>query len=345
MGDAASSWRVRFFDGRDSFRAEWPGIADQVNRVFDNDKFAHGKLTVEFEEAIRRYTGARHAVGVNTGMDALYLILRAVGVGDGDEVVVPAYAPLSSVAVVRRAGATPQTAVSPRTKAVLGVHVFAPVPDVVGLRRIADEAGVPLVEDSTQAMGMRHNGVHAGLFGAAGALSFAPGNTLGALGDAGMVITDNAEIAERCMRLRHHGRTGEVPGHASDVSSSSAMAGMNSKMDEIQAAVLLARLGSLDTAIARRREVTAHYTKRLSGIAGVQVPFMPEDQVWSTFVMEAERRDDLVDYLIRAGVQTVVPALVNQERLLALPVYPDLKADDIDHVCDTVAQFYEGGQA
>lgn len=360
-----TGFQIPWYDGRVSFRAEWPAIAGQVRRVFDNDKFANGALTVELEEAVRRYTGARHAVGVNSGTDALHLVLRAAGVGEGDEVIVPAFAPASSVAAVRHARATPVfadvaaesltlapdavlAALSTRTRAVLPVHLAARTPDVVALRRIAAEAGVLLLEDSRQAMGKRRHGVHAGLFGAAGALSFAPGNTLGALGDAGMVVTDDAGLAERCVLLRHHGRTGEVAGRASDVSSPAALTGLNSKMDEIQAAVLLARLGSLDRAIARRRAVAARYTEGLAGITGVHLPPSADDQVWPAYVVAADRRDALADHLARAGVETQVPArswgrpkaTTAAGRALALPVHPDLGAGEVDHVCAAIARFY-----
>jgi dTDP-4-amino-4,6-dideoxygalactose transaminase len=363
---------VPWFDGRGSFRAEWPDIAEQLHRVFDRDKFADGTLTVELEEAVSRYTGAARAVGVNSGSDALYLILCAAGVGAGDEVVVPAFAPASTMAAVRRARATPvpvdveagspvlaadavAPALSARTRAVVAVHRYARMPDMAALRRITAAAGVTLVEDATEAMGTRRHGVHAGLFGAAGALSFAAGTTLGALGDAGMVVTDDAELARRCVMLRHHGRTGEVPGRSSDVSSPAASTGTNSKMDEVQAAVLLARLASFDSAVARRRAVAARYTERLAGTAGLQLPDLPEHQVWPAYVMAADDRDALADHLARAGVQTEVPARLSiadrpgdfpaaeaaAARLIALPVHPGLGAGDVDHVCDAVTGFYE----
>jgi dTDP-4-amino-4,6-dideoxygalactose transaminase len=367
---AGSRWRVPWFDGRGPFRDEWPGIAGQVHRVFDHDKFAHGPMTAELEAAIRRYTGAWYAIGVTSGADALYLILRAAGVGEGDEVIVPAFGARSSMAPVHRARATPvfgdiepnsgtmapdsvRAALSTRTKVLLPLHFYARMPDMPALQTIADDAGVVLVEDCAQAMGMRQRGVHAGRFGAAGALSFSPGTTLGALGDAGMVITDDAEFARRCTLMRHHGRIGEVGGHASDVSSASAMPGVNSKMDEIQAAVLLARLGSLDGAIAQRRAVAARYTERLAGVTGVRLPVLPEDQVWPAYVIEADRRDALAGHLAQAGVQTEVPhryrpgscpaAEAAAKHILALPVYPGLPTGDIDYVCAAITRFSERG--
>lgn len=338
-GDAVR-WRVPWFDGRASFRAAWPAVEAQLRRVFDHDKFVNGKLTAELEQAVARYTGARYAVGVNSGADALYLVLCAVGVGEGDEVLVSADAEWSSVAAVERAGATPVfTAGKPdtgRTRAVLAAHSHGRVPDLGTLRKIAAEAGVPLVEDVSRAVGSRHDGVHAGLSGAAGALSFAPDSPLGALGDAGMVITDDRELAARCRMLRHHGRISEIPGRATDVSSPAAMIGVNSKMDEIQAAVLLARLDALDGALARRREVAARYTARLTGVGGLG---LPDQEVWPAYVVGTDRRDDLATHLTRAGVQTEIPRAATS---LALPVHPDLSADDVAYVCDAISRFYRG---
>ncbi|MET9632586.1 DegT/DnrJ/EryC1/StrS family aminotransferase [Lentzea sp. NPDC006480] len=333
-------WRVPWFDGRTSFRDAWPAVEARINQVFDHDKFVNGQVTAELGQAIASYTGARYAVGVNSGADALYLVLRAVGVGEGDEVVMSDGAEWSSVAAVERAGATPvfTAKLSGRTRAVLAAHSYGRMPDLGALRKIAADAGVPLVEDGVP-LGSRHDGVHAGLSGAAGAVSFAPDSTLGALGDAGMVITGDRELATRCMMLRHHGRTSEVPGSAPDTSGPAAMVGVNSKMDEIQAAVLLARLDGLDGALARRREVAARYTSRLTGIDGLG---LPAQDVWPAYVVAADRRDDLAEHLTRAGVQTVIPRAATS---LALPVHPDLSPGQIDHVCDAISRFYRGGRA
>ncbi len=382
--------QVPFFDGRASFAQRWDDIARQANRVFDFGKFSHAALTSELEEAVKDYTGARFAVGMNSGTDALLVILRAIGVGEGDEVIVPAVATPSSASSVCHAGARPvfvdvqpgaytiapdavRADLTDRSRAIMPVHLFTQMADMPALRTIAREAGVVLIEDSRQAIGMRHAGMHSGLLSTAGALSFSPRKTLGALGDAGMVITDDDNVADRCALLRHHGRTGEAADRASGVSSPAALVGINSKMDELQTAVLLARLPWLDAAIARRGELAACYTEHLAEMAEVTTPVIlpwddPTEQVWHAYVIEAERRDALASHLARAGIETEVPCPVAlhlqpcfrylkgrrgdhpvaeavAERMLGLPLYPDLSFRDVEYVCHTVEQFYRRSRA
>jgi len=377
---------TRFFDGRESFAAQWNDIARQVNRVFDHGTFSQGTLTAELEEAIKKYTGACFTIGVNSGTDALTLMLRAIGAGPGDEVVVPALACASSASAVCDVGATPvfadvapgSYAIAPdavrsrltgRTRVIMPVHPFGRMADMATLRTIARDAGAVLVEDSRQAIGLRYAYTHAGLFGTAGALSFAPDKPLGALGDAAMVITGDETVADRCAVLRHHGRTGGEPG----VSSPAVIIGINSKMDELQAAVLLARLPWLGGAIARRAELAARYTSLLAEITHVITPAAgaredPADRVWHAYVIEAERRDALADRLSRSGIETRVPypvplhlqpafrhldgrsgdhpvAEATAGRMLALPLHSDLSLSDIERTCRAIRHFYRRNPA
>jgi dTDP-4-amino-4,6-dideoxygalactose transaminase len=382
--------RIAFFDGRASFEQEWPELARHINRVFDLGKYSHGALTTELEESIKAYTHARYAIGVNSGTDALELVLRAAGIGEGDEVIVPAFTFFASASSVCRVGATPvfadiepgsyaiapesvRTAMSDRTKAIMPVHLFTQMADMSTLREIAEEAHAILIEDSAEAIGMFYGGVHAGLLGKAGVLSFFPTKTLGALGDAGMVITDDPVLADRCAIMRHHGRMGETIGRISGISNAAALSGMNSKMDEIQAAVLLTRLASLGRMISRRADLAAYYTRRLAGIAEVSTPVIVEraaavNGVWYVYVIEAQRRDALARYLAEEGIETEVyyPVPLHRqpcfaflngargdcpeaeraaERTLALPFYPDLGFDGAEFVCRAIEGFYRQGLA
>jgi UDP-2-acetamido-2-deoxy-ribo-hexuluronate aminotransferase len=376
--------RVRLFDGRQSFARRWDDISCQVSRACQVGKFSDAAMTAELEEAIRRYTGARFAVAVNSGTDALYSALRAVSTGPGDEVIVPAISPASAASAVCQTGARPvivdvqpdlytiapdavRAHLTGRAKAILPVHPFARMADMAALRTIAEETDIVLVEDSRQAIGMRYQGTHAGLLGSAGALSFSPHKTLGALGDGGMVISNDEAVAERCVLLRHHGRTDENANRAAEVSSPAALIGVNSKMDEIQAAILLARLPWLDEAIGRRAELAARYTGHLAGTPGISTPVVvppggPADQVWHGYVIEARQRDSLADHLGRAGIETALPCPVPvhlqpafrhlggrrgdcpvaeeaAERMIGLPLHPDLTMADVDYVCQAVELF------
>jgi len=371
-----------------SFAAQWPDLSAHLEEVLGNGKYSHGRKTEELEAAVRRYTGAAHAVGVNSGTDALVLLLRAAGIGPGDEVIVPCYTFFASASAVHHVGARPVfvdvdehsyamdpdavlAAVTARTRAIMPVHLFNQMADMTAIGEVSSATGVPVIEDSAEAIGMFHDGVHAGLLGLGGVLSFFPTKTLGALGDAGMVITDDALIADRCALLRHHGRMGVTLGRISGISNAAAVCGTNSKMDEVQAAVLLTRLPGLTRAIARRAALARRYEERLAALPEVRVPrILPRpvaaDPVWYVYLIEARERDALAAHLAAEGIETEVfyprplhrqPAFAHlghregdfpvaeraATRALALPLYPDLTADDVDRVCLAVEAFYRKG--
>jgi dTDP-4-amino-4,6-dideoxygalactose transaminase len=318
------------------------------------------------EEAVGAYTGARHCLAVGSGTDALAVMLRAAGVGPGDEVIVPSYTFFASASTVVHVGAVPvfvditpgsyaidparvREAITPRTKAIMPVHLFTSMAPMAQLAELADRHGLLLLEDSAEAIGMRTGGRHAGLFGAAGVLSFFPTKTLGAFGDAGMILTDDDALAERARGLAE----GSAGGGA-----------WRSGCDDIAATVLLHRLASLPDEIAARAEAAARYNARLTGIPGLTIPQPPDpNPIWYVYLVEAERRDELAAALARDGIETEiyyprplpaqpcfddlnsrshpVPVAERASRCaLALPLYPDLGTDRIDHVSDCVARFY-----
>ncbi|WP_243710739.1 DegT/DnrJ/EryC1/StrS family aminotransferase [Actinomadura sp. KC216] len=366
----------------------WPLISGHVEDVFDRGKFSHGRKVAEFERAMAAYTGARHAIAVNSGTDALILLLRAAGLAPGEGVVVPAFSFVASATSVVLARGRPifadidpetylmdpasvESVVTGRTRAVMPVHLFTQMADMDALSAITDRHGLLMVEDSAEAIGMRWNGVHAGLLGTGGVLSFFPTKTLGALGDAGMILTDDDETARLAGILRHHGRMGKTIDHIAGISNLSGISGTNSKMDDIQAAVLLGKLENLDAQIRRRAELAAAYTERLRDAPGVtRVPVIASREattnpVFYVYVIEVERRDDLVRHLTEQGIGTEVyypiplhlqPCFAELghvkgdfphaeracERTVALPFYPDMSDADVDLVCDAIGSFYAG---
>jgi dTDP-4-amino-4,6-dideoxygalactose transaminase len=382
---------VPFFTQAASFDAWWPEITRHLNDVFDRGKFSHGRKVEQLEQAIAEYTGARFAVAVNNGTDALTLLLRAAGVGPGDEVVVPAFTFVASASSVALAGARPvfadidpvtygidpdsaAAAVTPRTTAIMPVHLFNQLCDMAGVLEVASRHQLTVLEDSAEAIGMRWDGKHAGLLGAGGVLSFFPTKTLGAIGDAGMIITDDPELAERAGMLRHHGRIGRTIDHIAGISNLSGASGTNSKMDDIQAAVLLAKLPHLDNDIAKRARLAAAYDERLRGVPGVlKTPTVvprpvPADPVHYVYLIEAERRDDLVAHLTAQGIGTEVyyPVPLHAQPVFAdlgyragqfphaeaacrqtvgLPFYADLTDDGVDRVSEAIREFYTGSAA
>lgn len=385
---SAGQGQVPFFTQARTFADLWPDIRSGLTDVIDNGKYSHGRQVGRFEEALARWTGARYAVGVNSGTDALVLLLRACGLRPGDEVIVPAFTFVASASSVVLAGGRPvfadidpvsyamdpesaAAAVTPRTRMLMPVHLFCQLADMRGLLDVARRHRLTVVEDSAEAIGMRWGGVHAGLLGAGGVLSFFPTKTLGAIGDAGAVLTDDAQLAHTVGALRHHGRYGRTLAHFPGINNETAVNGVNSKMDDIQAAVLLAKLSRLDEDIARRALLAAAYTERLAGAPGVLrlptvVPRAVRTQpVFYVYLIEAERRDELARHLAQHGVgtETYYPTPLHLqecfaglghrrgdfpnaeracERTLALPLYPDMSTDDVDRVCDLIRAFPAG---
>ncbi|WP_345945218.1 DegT/DnrJ/EryC1/StrS family aminotransferase [Streptomyces albus] len=382
---------VPFFSQAATFKVLWPLIEERVNEVFAAGKFSHGRQVAAWEQELAACTGARFAVGVNSGTDALMLLLRACGLQRGEGVLVPAYSFVATASAVVLAGGRPEfvdidpvtyamdaacleSAVTHASRFVLPAHLFHQMADMAALGAVASRCGLTLVEDSAEGIGMRQNGRHAGLHGKGGVLSFFPSKTLGALGDAGAVLTDDPEVAGIIRALRHHGRLGPTLGDFSAISTETDVPGFNSKMDDIQAAVLSAKLTRLDADIERRAELAAAYTERLRGVPGItrlpRVVPRPTDAGVSTavfyvYLIEADDRDRLVEHLTGRGVGTEVyyptplhlqPCFADlghtrgdfpraeaaSARALALPLYPDLEPHQVDLVCDAIREFYTG---
>jgi UDP-2-acetamido-2-deoxy-ribo-hexuluronate aminotransferase len=372
---------IPFFSQADSFRRRWPAIRANLEGVLDNGKFSHGRAVAEFELALADYTGARYAVGVNSGTDALVLLLLACGLRPGDEVLVPAYSFVASASAVVLAGGVPRfvdidpatyamdpaalgASVTERCRFVMPVHLFHRMADLRAIGAQAARHGLTVIEDSAEAIGMTLHGRHAGLHGAGGVLSFFPSKTLGALGDAGAVLTDDPGIAARAAGLRHHGRLGRTMDHFPGISGETELVGMNSKMDDFQAAVLRAKLVTLDEDIRRRAELAQGYRQRLAGLPGIlalpEAPAGAERGVWYVYLIEVRQRDELAAFLAARGIGTEIyyPVPLHRQpcfadlgyrqgdfpnaeaaatRAIALPLYPDLTLSQVDRVC-TVLQ-------
>lgn len=386
MTTAAPATGVPFFDQRASFEADWPDLREQIGEVMGRGKYSHGASAEELEHALQTYTGARYAIAVNSGTDALALLYRAVGIERGDEVIVPSFTWISPASMLAQLGAVPvfvdiepgsysidvdaaAAAVTPRTRAIVPVHLFSQMADLSALAALADRMGLTLIEDSAEAIGMWQDGLHAGLCGAGGVLSFFPTKTLGGLGDAGMILTGDPEVADQCRILRHHGRMGTTIGRISGISNAAGVSGTNSKMDEILAAVLLTRLSRLSRDIARRAALAHRYTTLLRRLApAVEAPRLvprpvASNPVWYVYLVEAESRDELARHLFERDIATeqyyALPLHLQPcfeylggrpgqhpvaeracTRTLALPLYPDMTSDAVDEVVAAIAEFY-----
>jgi UDP-2-acetamido-2-deoxy-ribo-hexuluronate aminotransferase len=377
--------KVPFYDGSRSFRNYWPELQNKLESIMSEGKFSHGYTVECFEKAISEYTQAAFCIAVNSGTDALTLLLKAAGIKAGDEVIVPCYTFIASASSVVNAGATPVfvdiepdsltvnpklllEAITPDTKAIMPVHLFSQMANMERIMEIASEHNLMVIEDSAEAIGMRWGGTHAGLLGVGGVLSFFPTKTLGAFGDAGMIITNNEIIANRASLMRHHGRTGKTIGHLPGISNEALVCGTNSKMDEIQAAILLTRLVYLEEDIRKREKIAIYYNERLANIPGIRLPKTVKHEsatnpVFYSYVIQADNRDELIERLngrcIGTEVYYPLPLHLQEcfqnldyrngdfpvaERVcktaLAIPLYPDLLENEIEYVCSSIQEFY-----
>jgi len=286
-----------------------------MQRVLRGGNFILGEELAAFEQEFASYCGARHCVGVGNGLDALHLILRARGVGAGDEVIVPGNTFIATWLAVSHAGATPvpvepdadtynidpgaiEAAITSRTRAIIPVHLYGQPADMDPIRDIARRHRLLVVEDAAQAHGATYRGVHTGRLGDAAAFSFYPGKNLGALGDGGAVVTNDDDLARSVRMLRNYG---------SSVKYSHELLGFNSRLDDLQAAVLRVKLRYLDRWNEQRRAAAAYYLSHIRN-AGVSLPHVPEfaQPVWHLFVIRCAERDALRRALALAAVDTGV---------------------------------------
>ncbi|MFP5503398.1 MAG: DegT/DnrJ/EryC1/StrS family aminotransferase [Candidatus Sericytochromatia bacterium] len=326
---------VPILDPMPEVEALWEPLMAAVARVFRSGSYIMGPEVVAFEREMADYLGVRHAIGVNSGTDALVLALDALGVGPGDEVITTPFTFFATAEAVSRLGATPvfvdidpvtlnldprrvESAITRRTRALLPVHLFGRVCDMVALSELAAAHGLHVVEDVAQALGASRGARRAGTFGHVGAYSFFPSKNLGAAGDGGLVTTDDPELAERVRMLRTHGAKKKYHNE---------ILGYNSRLDELQAAILRVKLPRLDRQNALRREAATRYGQLLAGLGWLETPAPEpaEAHVYHQYTVRVAggRRDALQAHLAEAGVQTMIyyPVAVHK-----LPVYAPPKA-------------------
>ena len=286
------------------------------HRVMDSGWYLLGNEIESFEAGFAKYCEAKHCVAVGNGLDALHLILRAYHIGAGDEVIVPTNTFIATWLAVSYAGATLvpvepdlktfnldpsriEAAITPKTKAILPVHLYGQPADMDPIMNLARKHGLKVVEDNAQAQGARYKGHRTGSLGDAAGNSFYPGKNLGAFSDAGAVTTNDAELADKVRTLRNYGSKKKYYNDEK---------GFNSRLDELQAAFLSVKLKKLDEWNARRRGVAASYLAELSQVPNLALPFVPEwaEPVWHLFVVRHPRRDELQQKLTAAGIGTLI---------------------------------------
>jgi dTDP-4-amino-4,6-dideoxygalactose transaminase len=363
--------RIGYVDLPAQFTEERAEILDAVEGVFQRGDFIGGEAVGKLEQELSAYLGAPHVVTLNSGTDALILALRALNIGAGDEVITPPNSFVASTAAIVAVGARPvfadvlpdqnidpaavEAAVTPRTRAILPVHLTGRMADMNPLMTIAGKHGLAVIEDSAQAAGSRYDGRMSGTIGTLGCFSAHPLKNLNAAGDAGFVVTSDADLAERIRRLRNHGLI-----NRSDV----AEWGTVSRLDTLQAEVLRIRLRHLPSVIARRRRNAAQYREQLAGLPIFLPPCRDiEFNSFHTLVLQTERRDEMQKFLAARGIETAIhypvpihlqpaarhlghragafPVTERQAlRILTVPVNQFLSASDISYVCGYVREFF-----
>jgi len=352
----------------DELRSE---LEEAAVRVIRSGWYILGAETAAFEREFAAHVGAKHCVGVGNGLEALHLILRAAGIGAGDEVIVPSNTYIATWLAVTYAGARPvpvepderthaidparlEAAIGPRTRAVMPVHLYGHPADMDAINDIARRRGIAVFDDAAQAHGARCRGRQVGALAGATGWSFYPGKNLGALGDAGAVTTDDDALADRVRVLRNYGSrvkyVNEVPGY-------------NSRLDEMQSALLRAKLPRLEEWNARRRRIAERYAAGLEGTGLILPETAPwAEHAWHLYVVRSQRRDALQAHLKAQGVETLIhyptpPHLQEAYRslgvaagslpiaeaiareALSLPMGPHLSDADADHVIAAVRAF------
>jgi len=358
--------------------SQYEGIKDEiraaVDEVFSTQQFILGSKVEALETEISRYCGVRHSVGVASGSDAILLSLMALGIRDGDEVITTPYTFFSTVSSITRLGARPVFAdVDPRTynidparvaqlitsatRAIIVVHLFGQAAEMDAIMDAARREGIPVVEDACQSIGARYKGNMTGSIGAAGCLSFFPSKNLGGFGDGGMIVTNDAKLADAARVLRVHGGRER---YYHDV------VGINSRLDALQAAVLLVKMRHLERWHEGRRSNAAFYDRALSKVRGVVIPFVePHSRsIYNQYVIRVKDRDALKEFLRENGVgcEVYYPVPLHLQKCfaflggkagdcpeseaaaretLALPVYPELVDAQKEYVVSKVREFME----
>ncbi len=356
-----------------SIRAE---LDAAIGAVIDSCAFAGGPFAEKFEKEFAEFCTCEHAISVGNGTDALWLILLALGIGSGDEVVTVPNTFIATTEAISLCGARPvlvdidpatytmnpeklEQAISPRTRAIIPVHIFGQTAEMDRITGIADAAGIPVIEDACQAHGAEYRGKRAGSIGRAAAFSFYPGKNLGACGEAGAITTNDAEIAARARMFRDHGQEKKYVHR---------IVGWNARMDGIQGAILSVKLRHIDDWNRRRRENAAVYDELLSGVKGVAIPACAPNSrhVYHVYSVRVRARDAVMSSMKDLGVNCAIhyPIPIHLQKaydelrlpkgsfptaeqcadeLLSLPMYPELGRQEITYVCDSLQKSIRRG--
>ncbi|KAB7707399.1 aminotransferase class I/II-fold pyridoxal phosphate-dependent enzyme [Bacillus aerolatus] len=368
--------KIQMLDLSEQYQSMREEVIAKMDEVMSSSQFILGSNVKQLEADIAKYSNVDHGIGVGNGSDAIHIALQAAGVETGDEVITTAFTFFATGGAIARAGAVPvyvdidpvtfnidpskiESVITKKTKAIIPVHLYGQMADMEAIREIADKHNLVIVEDAAQAIGAKQNGHSVGELGTAATYSFFPTKNLGAYGDGGMIVTNNEELAEKARVIRVHGSKPKYYHH---------VLGYNSRLDELQAAILNVKFPHLDKWSHARRERAAYYTDKLNEKLEevLQTPVQKKGNyhVFHQYTLRVPKRDGLQQYLKEQGVSTMVyypmplhvqpvfKELGYQEgdlpetekaakEAISLPMYPELKQEDQDYVIEKIIEFYQ----
>ena len=364
--------KIPFVDLKAQYQSIKPDIDHAIESVISETAFIGGKYVNNFKEEFASLYGIKHCVPVANGTDAIYIVLKTLGIGTGDEVITVANSWISTSETISQTGAVPvfvdvdeyftidvtkiEAAITPRTKAIIPVHLYGQMADVVVIKEICQKHNLFLIEDCAQSHFSELNGVRAGLSGIASTFSFFPGKNLGAYGDAGAIITNDDDLAEQMRMFANHGAL---------VKHQHKIEGINSRLDGLQAAILSAKLPYILEWTAKRRQCAKYYDEILAGIQQIELPKVRPDSLHSyhLYVIKVENREELAAFLKNNHVETFIhyptplpfmeayrylgkstddfPVVAhNQPLILSIPIFPELTQAQQNYVAEMIQKFY-----
>lgn len=366
--------KIPFVDLKSQYLSIQQEVDTAIKDVINETAFIGGTYVKKFEAEFAKKYGVKHVISCANGTDSLYIIMKMLGIGVGDEVITVANSWISSAETIGQTGAKPvfvdadpiyfsiddnliEAAISENTKAIVLVHLQGQACDLDKIEAICKKHGIYLIEDCAQSHFSEHNGRRCGTVGIAGSFSFYPGKNLGAYGDAGCIITNDDELA---LKFRMYANHGALVKHQHQIE------GLNSRMDGLQAAILLAKLPHILNWTERRKVIAAAYNKHLAGINFIKLPAeRPNSKhTYHLYVIKATRRDELMAYLKQNGIETAIHyptplpfmeayayqkaktedypvAAELQHQILSLPIYPEMTEEMVQFVADTINKFYD----
>lgn len=373
MKTQADKKTVRYWDYLTEYAVNKKDYLLAVDAVFSSGRLILGQQVADFEQRFAEYCGTSFAIGVNSCTDAIFLALKALDIGSGDEVITVSNTAVPTVAAIRATGATPvfadveedsylldvgnlEAKITKHTRCIVPVHLCGQMADMPQLMEIAGRHALYVVEDCAQACGAACDGKRAGSFGDIGAFSFYPTKILGAFGDGGALTTSQPELAAKLKRLRMYGMESEY--YAEEE-------GYNSRLDEVQAAILNNRLPKVDASVKKRRGIARIYDQGLSGLDGIYLPALRDgrEHQYYLYTIRTEKRDALMAFLLEQGIESKINypwpihlmrgyaflgysigSLPVTERLagtiLSLPMYPELTETEVDYVVSAIRRFF-----